>query len=591
MHRWSELFIPTLREAPADAELASHRLLLRAGYVRQLGAGIFSYLFLGQRALNKIIALVRREMDTIGQEFYWPALQPREIWEATGRWAAMGDDSFRLQDRSNAGLCLAMSAEEVVTDIARKELRSYKQLPQIWYQIQPNFRDHSRQKSGLLRMRQFVTSDSYSFDLDAAGLDASYQKHYDLYCRIFANCGLQYTVAEAHSTATGRSQAQAFMVRNDAGDDVVVVCEICGYEADLDKAISRLQPVDELAPEGDGKPFLVHTPGIKTIEDLARFLDVSPRNNMKTLAYMMEETDSKSGKLTKQPVVAFVRGDHQLNETKLSAALEGKKFRPMEADEIVAVFGSPAGFLGPIGLQAASYENGRFGPGVIVFLDEALKGRQNLIGGANRQDYHLKNLAPGRDFQPTLYADLRSVTADEACSKCGQPLKVESAIELGHISKLGRRYSGTVGARVLDRNGKEVPPEMGSYQIGIDRILAAVVEQNHDHDGFWLPPQIAPFEVIVTPISVRDAAAIAAATEVTQRLLEAGLDVLLDDRDERPGVKFKDADLVGIPYRINVGKKVTEGTLEVVDRSTRETRDASITAIAEYMRELLRSAR
>ena len=590
MHRWSELLIPTLREAPTDAELASHKLLLRAGYLRQLGAGIFSYLFLGQRAFNKIIALVRREMDMIGQEFYWPALQPREIWEATGRGARMGDDFFRLQDRKGAGLCLGMSAEEAVTEIARKELRSYKQLPQIWYQIQPNFRDDSRPKSGLLRMRQFVMNDSYSFDLDAASVEVSYRKHYDLYCRIFANCGLQYTVVEAHPGTTGGSQSQAFVVRNDAGDDVLVVCEKCGYAADLAKAISRLQPVDELAPEGDGKPFLVHTPGIRTIEDLARFLDVSPRNNMKTLAFMTEETDPKSGKLNQQAVVAFVRGDHQLNESKLSFVLDGKKFRPMEADEIVAVFGSPAGFLGPIGLQAASYKNGTFGQGVIVFLDDALKGRRNLIGGANREDYHLKNLTPDRDFQPTLYADLRSVTAGEACSRCGQPLKVESAIEIGHISKLGRRFSETVGARVLDRNGKEVPPMIGTYRMGIERILAAVVEQNHDHDGFWLPPKIAPFEVIVTPISVRDATAMAAATELTQRLLEAGLDVLLDDRDERPGVKFKDADLVGIPYRINVGKKVTEGTVEVVDRSTRETRDASITAIAEYMRELLPSA-
>ncbi|HVO60617.1 MAG TPA: proline--tRNA ligase [Terriglobales bacterium] len=587
MHRWSEVFIPTLREAPADAEVASHKFLIRAGYIRQLAAGVFSYLFLGQRSLNKIIAIVREEMDKIGQEFYLPALQPRDIWEASGRWSTMGDNLFRLRDRKGTALCLGMTAEEVMTDIARRETRSYKQLPQIWYQIQTKFRDEPRPRAGLLRVRQFVMKDSYSFDIDAASLDVSYLKHYDTYRRIFDQCGLKYVVAEAHSGAMGGSQSSEFLVRSDAGEDLLVTCGKCGYAANMEKSVSRVDVVADLPSEGNGEPVLVHTPGVKTIEDLARFLNVSPKNNMKTLAYVIEEADPL-GKAQTQPLVAFMRGDHQLNEAKLSSAIGGRPVRPMQAEEIFNVFGSPAGFLGPIGLKIALLEDGHYGPGAIVLLDEALKGRENLIAGANKEDYHLKNVTPGRDFQPTRYTDLRMITAGEPCTNCGEELGVDSAIEIGHIFKLGSRYSEAMGARVLDRSGTEIPPLMGSYGIGIERVLVAAVEQNHDQDGFWLPPRIAPFEVIVTPISVRDYHATAAATDIAQALTHRGLDVILDDRDERPGVKFKDADLVGIPFRINVGKKVTEGTVEVVNRSTREIRDASITAIAEYMQELVR---
>jgi prolyl-tRNA synthetase len=589
MYRWSELFVPTLREAPSDAEVASHKFLVRAGYVRQLAAGIYSYLFLGQRSFNKIIAIVRQEMDKIGQEFYLPALHPREIWEASGRWAVMGDNLFRLKDRKGADLCLGMTEEEVMTDIARKELRSYKQLPQIWYQIQTKFRDEPRPKAGLLRVRQFLMKDSYSFDLDPAGLDISYKKHYDTYCRIFDRCGLKYVVVEAHSGAMGGSQSHEFMVRTNAGEDLVVTCEKCDYAANMEKATSRLDAVEELTAEGNGQPSEVHTPGLKTIDDVARYLGVSPKNKMKTLAYMAEETDSKTAKPRKRAVVAFLRGDHQLNETKLLSAIGGRQYRPMEADEITAVFRSPAGFLGPVGLRdIAAFEDGSFGEGVIVIVDEALRGRKNLIAGANKEDYHLKNVTPGRDFEPTAYADLRSVAAGEACPNCGGLLRVDSTVEIGHIFKLGYRYSESMNARVLDRNGKEVTPIMGSYGIGVERILTAAVEQSNDTDGFWLPPQIAPFEVIVTPTNVRDDKLASVATDIVHKLAAAGIDVLLDDRDERPGVKFKDADLVGIPYRINVGKKVTEGTVEVVPRSTRQIADASITAITEYMLELLR---
>ena len=592
MHRWSELFIPTLREAPADAEVASHKFLVRAGYIRQLAAGIYSYLFMGQRSFNKIIAIVRQEMDKIGQEFYLPALHPRELWEESGRWAVMGDAMFRLKDRKGAELCLGMTEEEVMTSIARKELRSYKQLPQIWYQIQTKFRDEPRPRSGLLRVRQFTMKDSYSFDMDPAGLDVSYLKHYDAYCRIFDRCGLKYVVVEAHSGAMGGSQSHEFMVRTPAGEDLVVSCEKCGYAANLEKATAKLRPVDDLPAEGDGKPLEVHTPGQKTIEDVARYLGVSPKNKIKTLALMANETDRKTGKPKGRPVVVFVRGDHQLNEAKLSSALGGIGTRPMEAAEIEQVFHSPAGFLGPIGLgPIATGDNGTFSEGLILLVDKALEGRSNLIAGANREDYHVKNINPERDFQATAYVDLRSVAAGEDCPSCGEPLRIDTAVEIGHIFKLGYKYSESMGARVLDRNGKEVTPIMGCYGIGVERILTAAVEQSNDENGFWLPSQIAPFEVIVTPTNAADNKLMSVATEITRSLEALGVDVLLDDRDERPGVKFKDADLVGIPYRITVGKKVTEGTVEVVHRSTREMHDASIAAITDYFEKLLRPAR
>ena len=592
MYRWSELFIPTLREAPSDAEVASHKFLVRAGYIRQLAAGIYSYLFLGNRAFNKIIAIVREEMDKIGQEFYLPALHPRELWEASGRWSVMGENMFRLKDRKGAELCLGFTEEEVMTDIARKELRSYKQLPQIWYQIQTKFRDEPRPKSGLLRVRQFIMKDSYSFDIDPAGLDVSYLKHYDAYCRIFDRCGLKYVVVEAHSGAMGGSQSHEFMVRTNAGEDLVVSCDKCGYAANMEKATSKIDAVDDLPSEGNGKPLEVHTPGLKTIEDVARYLKVSPKNKMKTLALTGEETDGKNGKSKNRAVVVFVRGDHQLNETKLSSALGGMKTRPMQADEIEQVFHSPAGFLGPIGLQdVASEKDGHFSNGLIVLVDQALEGRTNLIAGANKEDYHLKNITPGRDFHPTAYADLRSVTAGEDCPNCDGTLRVDTAVEIGHIFKLGYKYSESMGARVLDRNGKEVMPIMGCYGIGIERILTAAIEQSNDENGFWLPPQIAPFQVIVTPTNASDGKLMSVAIDIVHKLQALGIDVLLDDRDERPGVKFKDADLVGIPYRVNVGKKVTEGTVEVVHRSTREMQDASIGAISEYFEKLLRPVR
>jgi len=593
MHRWSELFIPTLREAPADAEVASHKFLVRAGYIRQLAAGIYSYLFLGNRSFNKIMAIVREEMDRIGQEFYLPALHPREIWEASGRWALMGENLFRLKDRKGGDMCLGMTEEEVMTSIALKELRSYKQLPQIWYQIAPKFRDEPRPKAGLLRVRQFMMKDSYSFDIDPAGLDVSYRKHYDAYCRIFDRCGLKYMVVEADSGAMGGKESHEFMVRTPAGEDRIVSCDGCDYAANMEKATSKLDTVEDLKPEGDGKPLLVHTPGQKTIEDVAKFLGVSPKNKIKTLALMTFEPAASEkesdGKPKSRQIVVLMRGDHQLNEAKLNATV-ATATRPMEESEIKALFKSPAGYLGPIGIEwAKDLKKDADKPALLV--DKVLEGRTNLIAGANKEDYHLKNLKPGKDFHPTAYADLRAVTAGEACPNCGKPLRIDTAVEIGHIFKLGYRYSESMGARVLDKNGKEVMPIMGSYGIGIERILTAAVEQGNDENGFWLPAAIAPFEIVVAPVNTKDEGVNSAAEDIAKRLEATGFDVVLDDRDERPGVKFKDADLVGIPFRITVGKKVTEGTVEVVLRSTREVRDVTITAIVEHFEGALRAGK
>jgi prolyl-tRNA synthetase len=585
MHRWSESFIPTLREAPADAEVASHKFLVRAGYIRQLAAGIYSYLFLGNRSFNKIMGIVRAEMDKIGQEFYLPALHPREIWEASGRWALMGENLFRLKDRKGADLALGMTEEEVMTSIALKELRSYKQLPQIWYQIAPKFRDEPRPKSGLLRVRQFMMKDAYSFDIDAAGLDLSYKKHYETYCRIFDRCGLKYMVVEADSGAMGGKESHEFMVRTPAGEDQIVSCDGCNYAANMEKATSKLEAVADLAAEGDGSPLEVHTPGQKTIEDVAKFLGVSPKNKIKTLALMAEEKDAKTGKTKLRGIVVLMRGDHQLNEAKLNGTVGGAT-RPMDEKEIMALFKSPAGYLGPVGIAWAKDQK-KDSDKPVLFVDKALEGRTNLIAGANKEDYHLKNLTPGKEFHPTAYADLRAVTAGEACPGCGAALRIDTAVEIGHIFKLGYRYTEAMGARVLDKNGKEVMPIMGSYGIGIERILTAAIEQSNDENGFWLSPTIAPFEIVVAPVNVKDEAIKAAAEDIAKQLEAAGFDVILDDRNERPGVKFKDADLVGIPFRITVGNKVTEGTVEVVLRSTREVRDVRIAAVVDTFRELL----
>lgn len=591
MHLWSKLFIPTLREAPADAEVASHKLLVRAGYIRQLGAGIYSYLFLGQRSINRVIGIVREEMDRIGEEFLLPTIHPADLWRESGRWSSMGENMFRLEDRKGAELCLGMTHEEVMTDIARNELRSYKQLPQIWYQIQTKFRDEPRPRSGLLRVRQFIMKDSYSFDLDQAGLDRSYDLHDEVYRRIFTRCGLKFVAVEAHSGAMGGSQSQEFMVYTDAGEDLIASCAACGYAANMEKATSRLAPVKEMEPTGDGTPELASTPGQAAIADVTKFFDIESSSDVKCVAYMAQVPPKASAKASKtlpdaqswQPVAAFLRGDHSVNETKLMTVLGATDLRPMQAEELEKWFQGPAGYLGPMGLDPAEKINdGKLN----VILDPGLENRRNLICGANKLDYHYRNVVPGRDFRWTVVADIRNVLEGEPCPQCGAALKVAKAVEVGHIFKLGTRYTETMGSRVLDANGKEVTPIMGCYGIGIERILTAAVEQSNDANGFWLPPSIAPFAVVVTITNIADQALRTAGEKVAAELEAAGFDVLLDDRDERAGVKFKDADLIGIPYRVTVGKKAADGKVELLERATATNRDVPIHEVAAELKKI-----
>lgn len=583
MHRWSKLFVPTLREAPADAEVASHKFLLRAGYVRQLGAGLYNYLFLGQRAFNKVIAIVREEMDSIGQEFFLPALLPKDLWIESGRWTVMGDNMFRLKDRKGAEMCLGMTHEEIMTSIARNELRSYKQLPQIWYQIQTKFRDEPRPKSGLLRVRQFTMKDSYSFDLDSAGLDKSFDLHDTVYRRIFTRCGLKFVAVEADSGSMGGSQSQEFMVYTDAGEDLIASCPTCGYAANLEKATSNLGAVAEMEPTGDGSPELVHTPGCAAIADVAEFFKISPASDIKCVAYMVLKRGMNGAADSWHGVAAFLRGDHQVNETKLLAIVGAADLRTMQAAELEQYFNGPAGYLGPVGIK---HGDKPLGSDLTVVVDKSLEGRKNLVAGANKVDHHVRNVVPGRDFTWTLSADIRSVNEGETCPNdgCAGKLVVGKAVEIGHIFKLGYKYSESMGARVLDPNGKEVTPIMGSYGIGIERILTAAIEQSSDANGFCLPASIAPFSVVVTVTNVRDESLLQIGEKIAADLENAGLDVLLDDRDERAGVKFKDADLVGIPFRINVGKKASSGQVELVARANGHTADVPIENVVGLVR-------
>src|ERR1017187_3089677 len=553
--RWSRLFIPTLRENPAEAEVPSHQLLLRAGYVRQLSAGIYSYLFLAQRSLLKIQQIVRQEMNSIGgQEMYLPALNPAEVGQESGRWDVMGDNLFRLKDRFGRDLCLAMTHEEVMTTIARGELRSYKQLPQIWYQIQTKFRDEPRPKSGLLRVRHFIMKDSYTFDMDAAGLDVAYEKHYQAYCRIFERCGLEYMVVEAHSGAMGGSQSHEFMVASEAGEDFVAVCAGCGYAANLQKAAAAPQPPAPADPEGDRAPEEFPAPGLKPIREVAEFTGLPESSQMKSLVLVAD------GK----PVLVLLRGDHQLSEAKFGMIANDPEFRPAQPDEIQQWFGAAAGSLGPVGVT-----------NMPILADRALEGRRNMIAGANKDDHHLRHVTPGEDFHAEFH-DLRQVAAGDVCAKCGGTLDVRKTVEVGHIFKLGYKYSESMGLRVLNADGKEVTPIMGSYGIGIERILCAAIELFHDKDGMILPPAIAPFHVVVTPANVADSAQKEAAERIYRECLALGLDALLDDRDERPGVKFKDADLIGVPFRITVGKKLSAGLVELVERRTKQSVDVPV---------------
>ena len=576
--RWSQYFIPTLREDPADAEVISHKLLLRAGLVRQLAAGIYSFLPLAQRSALKVMQILREEMNRIGgQEFFLPALHPREVWEESGRWAVMGEEMFRLRDRKGADMCLGMTHEEIFTAIARHEIRSYKQLPQVWYQIQVKFRDEARPKSGVMRVRHFIMKDAYSFDLDQAGLDKSFEDQREAYKRIFDRCGLEYVIVEASSGSMGGSQSNEFMVKTDAGEDMIATCDACDYAANLEKAMSRLPEIKEGI--GLDAPVEFPTPGVRTIEDLTTFPGGAPADQqIKTLVFVQTVNDES------QFVLALLRGDHQLHETKLRDALSGADARPAHPEEISGLLGAQAGSLGGVGAKAKARERGQE---IRILADMALKGRRNMTTGANKDDHHLRGVNISRDIPVDKWVDLRTVASGEGCPKCQNGrLTVAKALEIGHIFKLGTKYSESMGARVLTQDGKEVPIVMGSYGIGVERIIAAAIELHHDADGIIWPKSIAPFDVVVTITNTKQDELREAGEKLYKALQLAGLDVLLDDREERAGVKFKDADLIGIPYRITIGKKIADGQIELFERRTKKTEDVRVGDVVERVQRL-----
>jgi prolyl-tRNA synthetase len=565
--RWSKSFIPTLRDDPADAEAVSHRLLVRAGLMRQLAAGVYSLLPLGWRVCRKIERIVREEMERIGaQEFRLPALHPAELWQRSGRWQVMGEEMFRLEDRRGAELCLGMTHEEVFASLAI-EVRSYRALPQIWYQMQTKFRDEPRPKSGLLRVREFVMKDSYSLDLDLEGLDRAFQFHFDAYRRIFERCGLSPLAVEASSGAMGGSESIEFMVPSDAGEDWVASCSACGYAANVEKATSQLAGIED--PEtGPAAPEKFATPGVRTIDELARFAGgAAAERQIKTLVYLLD------GELA----LVLLRGDHALSEQKLADGAGAVAVRPATDEEIRAALGASAGSLGAVGVR---------GPRVLA--DLALRGRRDMTTGANQDGFHLRGVDVARDLDVSGWLDLRAVAAGERCPLCEGSLAVDKTIEVGHIFKLGTRYSEALGASVLDEHGHSIPIVMGSYGIGIGRVAAAIVERCHDAAGIAWPVSVAPYEVVVTVLNPKEVETSEVGERIYDALRAAGIDVLLDDRDERPGVKFKDADLVGIPYRIVVGARGLEKkVVELKRRRDGQARELPLDRAAEVVAEMI----
>ena len=566
--RWSKLFIPTLRDAPADAEAASHKLLVRGGFIRQLHAGHYSLLPLGLRVHDKVENIVRQGMEEIGaQEFLLPAMHPASIWQRSGRWESVGPEMFRLQDRKEADLALGMTHEEVFAEIAR-EITSYRSLPQIWYQIQWKFRDEPRPKSGLLRVREFAMKDSYSFDLDDAGLDRSFEIHREAYTRIFQRLSLDAIAVQASSGMMGGTGSVEFMVASPAGEDDIARCAGCGYAANVERATAALAPVDD----GETSDELVRfpTPGVRTIAALETVEGGAPaQRQIKTMVMVLD------GSMT----LALVRGDHQLNLQKLADGTGAVDIRPAEPAETLERLGAHPGSLGAVGVKDLP-----------IVADHSLRGRRNLATGANADGWHYSGVDIESDIAVDEWLDLREVSAGEPCVNCGRPLEVVRCIEAGHIFKLGRRYAEAMGAAVLDADGVERTITMGSYGIGIGRAMAAVAETHHDDRGLIWPVAVAPYETVITVASMRDDAAVAAAERLYGELQGLGVEVLLDDRDARAGVKFADAELVGIPWRITVGRALAEGAVELTDRTNGETQRVGVEDAAARVAALIAGA-
>jgi len=561
---FSRMLIPTLKETPAEAEAISHQLLLRAGMIRKVASGIYNYLPLGRRVLAKVEGIVREEMDRAGAlEVLLPAVQPGELWQESGRWAEYGKELLRFLDRHEREYCFGPTHEEVITDLVRREVHSYRQLPLNLYQIQTKFRDEIRPRFGLIRSREFIMKDAYSFHADEGGAEACYGEMYQAYSRIFRRCGLRFKVVEADSGPIGGSFSHEFMVLADTGEDLLVSCQGCDYAANLDKAEVPLEPAAPGPPAGDRE--LVATPGVRRVEEVAGFLKISPREIVKTLIYETE----------RGPVAVLIRGDHEVNEVKVKNLLGVTDLALAGLTRVQELTGAEAGFAGPVGLT------------IPIYADQAVARLDSMVTGANRDHHHLLRVHPRRDLKIAQVADLRLVTAQDPCPRCGGALALLRGIEVGHIFKLGDKYSRAMKAVYLDQEGAEQYIYMGCYGIGVSRIVAAAIEQGHDPHGIIFPMALAPVQVGLIPISLTDAAVRDCAFELHRVLTAAGIEVLLDDRDERPGVKFKDCDLLGIPLRVVIGPKTLEkGQAEVKQRGPeREPEFVSIEDLPDYLKQ------
>ena len=561
--RYSEIFLPTIREVPSDAEIISHQLMIRTGMIRKLTSGIYTYLPLGYRVIQKVEKIIREEMNRAGaQEIYMPTIQPRELWEESGRWNHYGKELLRFRDRHERECCLGPTHEEVVTDLVRNEIKTYRQLPKNLYQIQTKFRDEIRPRFGVMRCREFSMKDAYSFDVNEEGVDISYKKMFDAYSRIFQRCGLKFRAVEADTGTIGGSFSHEFMVIADSGEDALVFCSNCEYAANLEKAEIAVPNGREIRKEGFLPLELVHTPDMKSIEEVCTFLNVTPSDVVKTMIYSADNI----------PVAVLVRGDEEVNEIKVKNYLGCDAVEKASDDMIYDVTGAPRGFAGAVGIKAK------------MIADYSLINLVNFVMGANKPDYHVKNVNIGRDFSMDAFADLRIVRENDVCPRCGSPLKFARGIEVGHVFKLGTKYSKAMKAIYLDKNGKEQYMVMGCYGIGIGRTVAAAIEQNYDENGIIWPLPIAPYHVIITPVNVNDEPIRRVSEDLYKSLSEKGIDVILDDRDERAGVKFKDADLIGIPLRVTIGhKSLAEGRIEIKIRASGEVNSLAIDRVDEFI--------
>ncbi|MDP1989931.1 MAG: proline--tRNA ligase [Syntrophales bacterium] len=560
--RYSEMFLPTGREVPSDAELISHQLMIRAGLIRKLTGGIYSYLPFGYRVIRKVENIVREEMNRAGaQEVFLPMVQPAELWQESGRWVHYGKELLRFRDRHEREYCLGPTHEEVITDLVRHEIKTYRQLPRNLYQIQTKFRDEIRPRFGVMRCREFGMKDAYSFDADETGAEISYLKMFEAYKRIFTRCGLHFRPVEADSGSIGGSYSHEFMVMADSGEDAIAFCSVCQYAANLEKA----EVVKQTKREERVSPFPVeevHTPNVKTIEEVCAFLRVKPEEVVKTLVFAADGL----------PVAVLIRGDQEVNEIKVKNYLGCDTLELASDDLILEATGSPRGFAGAVGIKAR------------IIADYSLLGMTDCVMGANREEYHLRNVSPGRDFSVSDYADLRVIREGDPCPRCGGGIHFARGIEVGHVFKLGTKYSKAMKSIYLDRNGREQTMVMGCYGIGIGRTVAAAIEQNHDAEGIIWPLPIAPYQVIITPVNVNESTLSKTAEDIYQTLVKMGVDVILDDRDERAGVKFKDADLIGIPYRITVGpKKLAEGKVEIKSRRSGAVETLPVAEVEAYI--------